>query len=125
MKLDTRSWDSFLSFFSGGKGAVGILIVVLLGAILLGLGSFGGSEVEQISEAERLSALCEKMEGVGKCEVYISYEPASYGSSSERVSGVAVVCEGAGSAAVRAQLVSLVVSLYGIGSNRISITKMC
>ena len=41
-----------------------------------------------------------------------------------RVLGVAVVCEGGGSAAVQSRVTALVQALTGIGTNHITVAKM-
>jgi hypothetical protein len=118
---------SFLSFLSSVKRSGGsrIIILALVGVFIISLGFITGSgEQDSESDEGRLSALCEAIDGVGRCRVYVSYSPSGYSSGQGRVEGVAIVCDGADRAAVRSEIIELVSALYGIGSNRISVSKM-
>lgn len=100
----------------------------------------------------RLTALISRVEGAGKTAVMVTLESGSEsiyatdtdsdGSSTHvllgsggadglvetvetpRVLGVAVVCEGGGSAAVQSRVTALVQALTGIGTNHITVAKM-
>lgn len=93
------------------------LLPALVGLVLLAIGIFGGigGGAGTPDEEERLAALCSSVDGVGECRAVITY------SRSGEVSGVALICEGADSVRVRARLVSLVRSLYGVGANSVFI----
>ena len=106
-------------------------------ALLLGLGLllvfFGLSDKDEAgsvsaeSEEERVAALCSYLDGVGECRVIINYEVKSEGYGREDtvcISGIAVVCEGGDSTDVKRKVTGLLSSLYGIGSNRITVEKM-
>lgn len=102
--------------------AVGVLLILI--AIL---GGSGGTEVEGDEVEARLEDMCSSLVGVGECRVMVTYaEPSSrYGASeSRRVESVAVVCRGADKASVRAEITSMIGALYGIGANRIFISRM-
>ena len=117
--------SGFFGFLKGKKGAVFAAVLLLLGALILMSGGIGESErAVELSDEERLAALCSSIDGVGECKVYLAYEPTGRTSSSGRVESVAIVCRGASSLEVRAKLTELASSLYGIGVNRISISKM-
>jgi hypothetical protein len=63
---------------------------LLVGAILILLGSFGSIEKKAVaSDEERVSEMCSLAEGVGRCEVMLSY-----GDGGEVVAAL-VLCEGA------------------------------
>ena len=116
-----RSDKSFRDFIKSGT-LVRVLPVVIIGVLLLVVGIGSGREedapaetAEVKSEAEELSELCSAVNGVGRCRTMITY------SDGGQVYAVAVLCDGAESALVRARVVDLVCSLYGIGSNRIAI----
>ncbi len=79
---------------------------------------------EKSEEEERIEALCSAVEGVGECRVMVTYEKTDGRETEKKVYSVAVICEGADSVAVRARLIDLIGSLYGIGSNRVSIVKL-
>ena len=119
---EKNTLSSFLSFLRGSRTAIVLAVLLALGAFLI-LPLGGGSEGEtEASDEERLAALCSSIEGVGECRVYITYTTETRGST--RVESVAVVCRGASSPSVQAELTSLISSLFGIGTNRISISKM-
>ena len=119
---EKNTLSSFLSFLRGSRTAIVLAVLLALGAFLI-LPLGGGSEGETVaSDEERLAALCSSIEGVGECRVYITYTTETRGST--RVESVAVVCRGASSPSVQAELTSLISSLFGIGTNRISISKM-
>ena len=116
LKSDSGFWD-----FIKARGVSKKLVVFLvLGVILLllgSLGSSGGDEVEATGEDE-LSEICSSLVGVGECRVMVTYTEGG------EVYAVAVLCEGAESDLVRARIYELVGSLYGIGTNRIAVLKM-
>lgn len=109
-----------------------IALLIALGLILIVIGVATGksgesAEVGSESLEDRLEELCSSLSGVGECRVMVTYSESTqrYGTSSEkRVESVAVVCKGADKTAVRANLTELLTSLFGIGTNRISISKM-
>ena len=90
----------------------------------------------------RLTALISRVEGAGKTAVMVTLESGSesiYATDTDsdgradglvetvetpRVLGVAVVCEGGGSAAVQSRVTALVQALTGIGTNHITVAKM-
>ena len=115
----------FFTFLRGRRGALFAAVLLLLGAVLLLFGRTEGNVSDtDITDEERLAAFCSSIEGVGECRVYITYTPASRVSSESRVEGVAIVCRGASSLSVRAELTELISSLSGLGTNRISVAKL-
>ena len=117
--------EGFADFLKKWKGARLLLPLLLIGIVLLVAGAFSDKSSEEplSSEEERLGALCSGVEGVGECRVMISYEETGR-NSSDKVVGVAVVCEGGGSVAVQNRICMLITSLYGIGANRICILPL-
>ena len=85
-----------------------VLLLLLAGTALLLLpaGGGGGAEGSAATEEER------RLEGVG--EVGALYSD----------NGVVVVCEGAGSAAVRLRVTEAAAAYTGFGSDRITVLKM-
>lgn len=124
-----RILPSVLAFFKE-RGVIKIILVVLIGIVLLilGTGAATGTAIDEADDLEvRLEELCSSLVGVGKCRVMLTYERSGtrYGAVEERrVESVAIVCRGADSAKVRSELTTLLTSLFGIGSHRISISKM-
>lgn len=120
--LKLKSDKSFWEFMRSGNSALRVGIVLLFGVVLILIGSMSGEQSnETISEGleESLAEMCTSTEGVGRCRVMITYTDGG-----EEVYAVAVLCEGAESPEVRARVVKLVGSLFGIGSNRISVLKI-
>lgn len=118
-----RSDKDFLTFLKGmlkGKTLIFMLAVVALVALVIHAQSQAAvDEVEApVSEESELSELCSSVAGVGRCRVTVVLD------SDGSVSAVAVVCEGGDSLTVRARLTELITTLYGIGSNRVSIMKL-
>lgn len=117
-------------FKGGGVYKAGILLG--LGLLLVLFGISGGGKGEStaagaVSEEERIAELCSSLYGVGECRAVIHYktESAGYGKEDRAViEGIAVVCEGGASDEVKERITSLLSSLYGIGSNRITVEKM-
>ena len=102
--------------------AVGILLIII---------SMGGSGGETDSYAEddltkEVREFCEAIDGVGECRVMISYEMGGGYFSKDKgdVRAVAVACRGASSVKVREALTDLLTTLFGIGSNRVSIFRL-
>ncbi len=121
---------SLVGFFKkGGVGMkIGIVFAVGILLIIVAASTNNSNKNEESDSLEvKLEELCSSLVGVGKCRVMVTYtkEESRYGVKNEpRVESVAVVCRGADSATVRAELTKLLSSLYGIGTNRISISKM-
>ena len=120
---------SVLSFFKAQKKSWALVVALFVGVILL---IAGGSSVGKASSSlgdeekieRRLEELCSSLEGVGECKVMISCETVgkSYSASGTvRVQSVVILCRGGGSERVKRELTELVISLYGVGSNRVKI----
>ncbi len=129
-KRETASREGALSTLKGLFGSWKIMLVIAAGALLILISSLGaGSAADKENDAveERIEAMCSSLVGVGECRVMVTYsaEGTRYGMSTQtRVESVAVVCKGADKASVRAEITSMISALYGIGSNRIFISRM-
>ena len=122
--MSDKGWfSSFVSFLRGRRVAVLFAVLLVVGAFLAFPDWGEAQTAAELTDEERLATLFSSIEGVGECKVYITYSSSSH-SSSVRVESVAVVCRGASSVAVRSELTAIITSLYGIGANRISISKM-
>ena len=114
------------------SSAVSVFLCALgLGILLLFLGT--GSDTAVTASAvpsgaeEEIAALCSSLEGVGECYVFVTYEEKSlgYGRGTEKtVLGIAVVCSGGDSDAVKQRVSRVLSSVYGIGTNRIRVEKL-
>lgn len=117
MKFD----GGFKKYILSGKGGVLAAALAAAGLLLLLFGGVGGEKTDVTPEASleaQIAELCSATEGVGECRAMVTY-----GDDGE-VFAVAVLCEGAESAEVRADIKELVGSLFGIGANRISVVKI-
>ena len=118
MKL--KSDNGIIDFLKNGGGKGKIWIALLIGAALILLGS-RTSTTEQPKDADTAAALaeiCSLAEGVGRCEVMLTY-----GEGGE-VTAALVLCDGAESASVRARVVSMISTLFGIGTHKIEVVKI-
>ena len=76
------------------------------------------SDIEEEVLEEQIAEACSSIESVGRCRVMITYTDGG------EVFAVAVLCEGAEKDSVRADVVRLCTSLFGIGANRVSVLKI-
>ncbi len=120
MNARLKSENRLLSFLSSQKKSFlpALVLCAVLGVLLLGVGRNDSSQSGTGTLEEETAALCSAVAGVGECRVMITY------TDDERVYAVAVLCEGAESPSVRESVVSLASSLFGIGTNRISVLKL-
>ena len=119
MKLNSD--NGFLSFIKSGGKRFGLWGLLLVGALLILVGVSTPSvqsEKEDYDTAASLAEICSLAEGVGQCEVMLTY-----GEGGE-VTAALVLCEGADSPAVKARVVSMVSTLFGIGTHRIEVVKI-
>ncbi len=109
----------FLTFIKNQDKRLLVPLVALIIAILIIVLFGGGGEGSEPSEGddERLEALCSMVDGVGECHVMVTYRDGE-------VFAVAVICEGAEDIRVREKVVDLVTSIYGIGSNRVTVQPL-
>lgn len=114
-----KSDFSFLTFIKKQDKGFILLIIGAIALALLLIPSSNKKSVEktEIDEAARLEELCSQIEGVGECQVMVTYKGGE-------VYAVAVICKGADSPKVRERLTDLITSMYGIGTNRVTVQPM-
>jgi len=115
------------------------IVIILMGLLILVMCIPTGNKTAQMLEEEvetvegeletRLEHVLSSMEDVGEVEVMITTEDNQervFGTPSEgqKVCGVVVVAEGAGSATVNARISEAVKALFSIDVHKISIVKM-
>jgi hypothetical protein len=105
--------------FLRGRRAV-VLVVIVLAALCTLLYSRSSEKRDEGGIDTEIAELCSLVDGVGECYVSVVLVDGDEG----RVYSIAVVCEGADSIRVRADLTELLTSHFGIGANRVSIVKM-
>lgn len=140
---------AILKYLKNMKGKWTLLLLGVAGLALLCLGGLPerGTEVGTGSEEYRatltaeVTALCREVRGVGEVSVLLTLtEGESYtyagqsgyistggsglllSSRPPQVAGVAVVCDGGGSPAVREELKALLSSALGIGAHKVTVT---
>ena len=102
------------------------MLLLIVGLCLI----FSPSGEEAVGDDDieaRLEELCSSLSGVGACRVMVTYDVVgkSYASEGRKVvKSVTVVCKGADKVGVRAELTAMLSSLFGIGTNRIHISRM-
>ena len=112
---------SFFDYIKKDKRALLCLILFLLGFSLLIMGSLGKSDSSadiSSSEEEKIKSLCKSVEGVGECQVTLTYE-------GENVAAIVVLCDGGDRISVQKRLSDMLVTLYDIGYNRVKIDRLC
>lgn len=131
IKENKRLWRVILPL------ALGIILILISSAISKSEGESPGSENtlgEYKEGLEReIADLCSDIEGVGRCRVFITFERGEqsiYKGSSvietkpPKILGVSVICQGADNQTVRARIVEMITSLFGIGANRVAVLKL-
>ncbi len=120
MNVKLKSDKGFFDFLRSGGNSLKLGVILLFGAALILIGSLGtgGGKKAESGAEERVAEMCSLAEGVGRCEVMLSY-----GDGGEVVAAL-VLCEGADSPVVRARVVDMVSSLFGIGTHRIEVVKI-
>ena len=121
--LKLKSDKSFVEFLKANGNLLRVGVILALGVALIIIGSLAGADKNDPETTygleDRLAEMCSEIEGVGECRVMITYS-----EDGERVYAVAVLCDGGDSVAVREKVTELIGSLFGIGSNRISVLKI-
>ena len=135
---------SVKSYVEKNKKSVFIIVIFVLGILLLVFSSSHVSDENVTVENEdlnsykerleaELSEVCSSVKGVGRCKVTVTFERGEervYKGSSliesrpPKVLGVTVVCKGADSDSVRAEIVDMMSALFDIGANRIAVLKL-
>ncbi len=118
--------------------------MIALGIALILLSSSLGTEPKENSKVltleeykEKLEAelidLCQDVDGVGRCKVFVTFERGEQNTYKSgvvvenkppKVMGVTVICQGADSNYVKNELVDMITALFDIGSNRVAVLKL-
>ena len=88
------------------------ILILLFGIILLLLPTGEGKTEETVNPNMALEEVLSASEGVGRIRILISD------------TGTVVVCDGAGNAAVRLDIIHAIGSYTGFGSDKITVLKM-
>ena len=114
----------FLSYLARDGRARWIVVLLLLGLLLLVVGFLldgRESRADAVpTREEEIAALLSSVDGVGECVITVVYSSEVEGE----VVGVAVVCEGAESADTKQRVISMLSTLFHIGTHRITVEKL-
>lgn len=111
----SASENTFVSYIKKNRTAFIFILILLIGILLLCLPS--SEKTNEPSEEKRVEALCSGIEGVGECSVLLNITEGE-------VVSAAILCEGADSPDVEANIKKLISSLYGIGYNKVAVLKL-
>ena len=135
----------FLSYIKKNRGVWKTVLPLALGIILIFISSSIGSREKNSGDGyytldeykvkleREIADICSDIDGVGKCRVFITFERGEqnvYKGSSvietkpPKILGVSVICQGADNQAVKARVVEMITSLFGIGANRVAVLKL-
>jgi hypothetical protein len=103
-------------FIDEKRGKLLPLLIIPIAVLLIVFGSSESQSAEPSPEDE-LAAVCSEIEGVGECRVMVTYKDGE-------VYAVAVICRGADDIKTKERIVELITSVYGIGSNRVTVHKL-
>ena len=127
--------------FKGDKKRIATVVLLVAGLLLMlfssKVGSTESAAEDSLSKYKRelekdLSELCSSIDGVGRCEVRITFsegERVEYRGTNKvsetppKVLGVSIVCDGGGRADVRAAITECMVALFDIGANRVAVAR--
>lgn len=114
------------------KNYVLIIIGICLVVILLFLSeTFGDGKTDDTKKANDLESELELflsgLKGVGECDVLLFYEKQQQSTFSstleEKLSGVAVLCEGGGDSGIKSMIIDILTRLLGLSGSRITINE--
>ena len=134
----------FREYIGKYKKPIVIIMFLAIGIILLAFSSSSSPADEKSAQEENLNAykerlegelaeVCSSVKGVGKCKVTVTFERGEervykgsvlIESKPPKVLGVTVVCKGADSDLVRAEISGMMSALFDIGANRIAVLKL-
>jgi hypothetical protein len=118
--LKLKSENKFFEFLRAqSKGQVLLILLCIgVGILMLAIGRGDTANTSKSTLEEETASLCSSIVGVGECRVMITY------ADDDRVYAVAVLCDGADSVSVRNEITALASSLFGIGTNRVTVLKL-
>ena len=110
---------SFIKYVKDKKNLSLVILALAFGILLIFIGSRDEEQaVSAVGMEERLATACSEVDGVGECEIMIYYS-----DKDGKVESVIVICDGADSVEVRAELTSMISAFFGIGTNRVRILR--
>ena len=118
-----KKWLEAVKSMKGGMWL--LLIAVCAAALLLMPGSSTG-KTGMTEEEQRYSATLSRIAGAGEVRISIAYAQtaSSFGSASRQPTGAVIVAQGAGSVAVRLELLRAAEALLGLSAQEVEVFAM-
>ena len=109
----------------GMKGGVWLLLIAVCGVALL-LPSSSSGKTGMTEEEQRFSATLSRIAGAGEVRLSIAYaqSASSFGSGNRQPTGAVIVAQGAGSVAVRLELLRAAEALLGLTAQEVEVFAM-
>ena len=124
-------------------GSFPLLLLAVAGVVLLlfgnglfssrdGTGTTTDPDAYRVALERELATLCAEVKGVGRISVMITLsegEKTTYAGGKvasvkpPAVLGAALVCDGGGDPAIKAELTNIATALLGVGANRVTVTE--
>ena len=118
-----RKW---LEAVKGMKGGVWLLLIAVCAAALLLMPGSSTGKTGMTEEEQRYSATLSRIAGAGEVRISIAYAQtaSSFGSASRHPTGAVIVAQGAGSVAVRLELLRAAEALLGLSAQEVEVFAM-
>ena len=115
----------WLEAVKGMKSGVWLLLIAVCGLALL-LPSSSQVKANMTEEEQRYSATLSRIAGAGEVRISIAYaqSASSFGSGNRRPTGAVIVAQGAGSVAVRLELLRAAEALLGLSTQEVEVFAM-
>ena len=115
----------WLEAVKGMKGGIWLLLIAACGLALL-LPASSQSKTGMTEEEQRYSATLSRIAGAGEVRISIAYaqSSSSFGSGSRQPTGAVIVAQGAGSVAVRLELLRAAEALLGLNAQEVEVFAM-
>ncbi len=108
------------------KGGVWLLLIAVCAAALLLMPGSSTGKTGMTEEEQRYSATLSRIAGAGEVRISIAYAQtaSSFGSASRQPAGAVIVAQGAGSVAVRLELLRAAEALLGLSAQEVEVFAM-
>ena len=134
-------FEKIIDLIKKNKKTALLCFLLILGIAFIGISgeekteNEGELSLEEYKERleEELGNACSSVEGVGRSRVVVTFRRGAENtykgsnlieSKPPEVMGITVICSGADSDRVRAEIVEMMTSLFEIGTNRVSVLKL-
>ncbi len=116
---------NWLETVKGMKGGVWLLLIAACALALL-LPASSAGKTGMTEEEQRYSATLSRIAGAGEVRISIAYaqSASSFGSGNRQPTGAVIVAQGAGSVAVRLELLRAAEALLGLNAQEVEVFAM-